>query len=72
MVWHQYREELKRLSKQLLIPKKNAQELFLRCIQKNKGKGWTDFYKYIKRRKENWEDIVSIKVLIGLLITESI
>jgi hypothetical protein len=46
-----YREELKPLLKQLLLALKNAQELFLRSILKNEGMGWTEFYKYAKKRK---------------------
>jgi hypothetical protein len=45
----QYRGELKRLSKRLLLAKKNAQESFLRSILKNVGEGRTKFYKYVKK-----------------------
>jgi hypothetical protein len=46
----QYREELKWLSKQLLLAKKSAQELFLKSILKHEGKCWTEFYKYVQSR----------------------
>jgi hypothetical protein len=44
-------EKLKQLSKQLLAAKKSAQEAFLKSILSKEGKCWTDFYKYVKRRK---------------------
>jgi hypothetical protein len=68
----QYQKELKRLSKRFILAKKNAQELFLRSILKNEGKGWKEFYKYVKRRKGNKDDIVAIKDANGRLITDSI
>jgi hypothetical protein len=34
ILWHQYREQLKRLSKQLLLARKNVQESFLRSVLK--------------------------------------
>jgi hypothetical protein len=45
--------KLKQLSKQLLTAKKQAQETFLKPILSKEGKCWSDFYKYIKRRKGN-------------------
>ena len=45
-------EKLKQLSKQLLAVKKSAQEAFLKSILSKEGKYRSDFYKYIKRRKE--------------------
>jgi signal peptidase I len=69
---HQYQEELKRLSKQLLLAKRKAQESLLRYILKNEGKIWVEFYKYVKRRKGNKEDTVTIKDINGWLITDSI
>ena len=56
-----YQRELKRLSKQLLVAKKKAQETFLRSALQNEGRGWTDFYKYFKRCKGNRENIPAIK-----------
>ena len=46
-------EKLKQLSKQLLAAKKSAQETFLKSILSKEGKCWSDFYKYVKRRKGN-------------------
>jgi hypothetical protein len=50
----------------------NAQETFLRSILKNEGKCWTEFYKYVKRRKVNRENIPAIKDGNGRLSTDSI
>jgi len=50
-----YQAELKRLSKELLVAKKKAQEIFLRLVLQNEGRYWTEFYKYVKRRKGNRE-----------------
>jgi hypothetical protein len=44
-------EKLEQLSKQLLAAKKSAQEAFLKSILTKEGKCWSDFYKYVKRRK---------------------
>ena len=55
-----YQEELKRLSKELLVAKK-AQETFLRSVLQNEGRCWTEFYKYVKRRKGSRESIPAIK-----------
>jgi hypothetical protein len=44
----QYREEMRRHSKQLLLAKRNAQETYLGSILKNESKCWTEFYKYEK------------------------
>jgi hypothetical protein len=60
------------LSKQLLLAKRNAQETFLGSILKNEGKCWTEFYKYVKRRKGNRENIPAIKDDNGRRITDSI
>jgi hypothetical protein len=69
---NQHQEELKWLSKQLLLAKKNGQASFLRSILKNDGKGRTEFYKYVKRRKGNMEDIAAIKEVNRWFITDSI
>jgi hypothetical protein len=63
----QYREDLKRLSKQLLLAKKNAQKSFLRFELKL---NWTEFYEYVKRRKG--EDIAVVKDSSGRLTAVSI
>jgi hypothetical protein len=67
-----YQAELKRLSKELLIAKKKAQETFLSSVLQNEGECWAEFYKYVKRRKCNRENIPAIKGIIGNLITEPI
>jgi hypothetical protein len=48
-----YQAELKRLSKDLLLTKKKAQETFLRSALQNEGRCWIEFYKYVKRRRGN-------------------
>jgi len=44
-------EKLKQLSKQLLAAKKSAPEAFLKSVIRKDDKCWSDFYKYVKRRK---------------------
>ena len=65
-----YIEELRKLSKQLLSAKKSAQEAFFKTILSKEGKYWSVFYKYIKRRKGNRENIPAIKVCNGQIITD--
>jgi len=65
-------EKLKQLSKQLLAAKKSAQEAFLKSILSKEGKCWSDFYKYVKRRKGNRENIPAIKDCNGRFITDAI
>ena len=65
-----YQRELKRLSKELLVAKKKAQESFLCSVLQNKGSCWTEFYKYVKRRKGNRENFPAIKDHNGTLITD--
>jgi hypothetical protein len=67
-----YVEELKQLSKQLLAAKKSAQEAFLKSILSKEGKCWSEFYKYVKRRKGTRENIPAIKDCNGRIITDSI
>jgi len=50
-----YQEELKRLSKELLVAKKKAQETFLRPVLQNEVRCCTEFYKYVKGRNGNTE-----------------
>jgi hypothetical protein len=66
----QYQEEMKQLSKQLLLAKRNARETFLGSILKNEGKCWIEFYKYVRKRKGNRENISAIKDGNGRLITD--
>jgi hypothetical protein len=67
-----YIEGLKQLSKQLLAAKKSAQEAFLKSILSKEGKCWAEFYRYVKRRKANGENISAIKDCNGRIITDSI
>jgi hypothetical protein len=63
-------EKLKQLSKQLLSAKKSAQEAFLKSVLSTEGNCWSAFYKYVKRRKGNRENIPAIKDSNGLIITD--
>ena len=62
-------EKLKHLSKQLRAAKKEAQEAFLKSILNKEGKCWSNFYKYVKRRKENRDNIPAIKDGDGRIVT---
>jgi hypothetical protein len=62
--------KLKQLSKQLLAAKKQAQETFFKSISSKESKCWSDFYKYVKRRKGNRENIPAIKDGNGRIITD--
>jgi hypothetical protein len=63
---------MKQLSKQLLATKKSAQEAFLKSILSKEGKCWSEFYKFVKKRKGNGENIPAIKDCNGRIITDSI
>ena len=65
-------EELQQLSKMLLAAKKSAQGAFLKSLLSREGKCESEFYKYVKRRKGKLENIPSIKVSYGRIITNSI
>ena len=65
-----YMDKLKQLSKQLLAEKKRAQETYLKSILSKEGKCWSDFYKYVKRRKGNRENIPAIKDGSGRIIKD--
>ena len=65
-----YQRELERLSKELLVAKKKAQETFLSSVLQNEVRCWTEFYKYVKRRKGNRENIPAVKGHNGTLITD--
>ena len=67
-----YQAELKRLSKELLVAKEKAQEIFLRSVLHNEGRCWTEFCEYVKRRKGNRESIPAIKDYNGKLIADPI
>jgi len=53
-----------------LVTKKKAQETFLCSVLQNGGRCWTEFCKYVKRRKGNKENIPAIKDHNGKLITD--
>jgi hypothetical protein len=55
----------------LLTAKKDAEETFSRSVLRNEGKCWSEFYKYVKRRKGNRENIPAIKDRNGRLIVDS-
>jgi len=65
-----YMEKLKHLPKQLLEAKKEAQEALLKSILNKEGKCWSDFYKYVKRRKGNRDNIPIIKDGNGRIVTD--
>ena len=60
------------LSKQLFAAKKLAQKAFLKSILSKERKCWSDFYKYVKRRKGNKENIPTIKDCNGWINTDAI
>jgi len=64
-----YHEEMKRLSKELLVAKK-AQETFLRSVLQNEGRCWTEFHKHVKRPKGNREITPAMKDQNVKLITD--
>jgi hypothetical protein len=53
-------QELKRLTKELLVAKRKAQETFLHSVLQNEGKCWAQVLKYVKRCKGNRENILAI------------
>ena len=57
---------------ELLAAKKSVQEAFLKLILNKEGKCWSEFYKYMKRRKRNSENIPAIKDCNGQIITDLI
>jgi hypothetical protein len=66
-----YQLDLKEFCKQLLAAKKNAQETILRSVVQNEGKCWSEFYKYVKRRKGNGKIFLQSKiVMVGSLQTQ--
>jgi hypothetical protein len=62
-----YTEKLK----QLLAAKKSAKQAFLKTILRKGGNCWSDFYKYVKRRKGSRDNIPSIKDSNGRIITDA-
>jgi len=67
-----YHAELKRVSKKLLTVKRNAQEIFYCSGLQNEGKSWSEFDRFVSRRKGNRENIPAIKNCNGGLITETV
>jgi hypothetical protein len=67
-----YQAELKRLSRKLLTAKTNAQETFLRSVLQNKGKSWSEFHKFVNRRKGSRENIPAIKDCKGGLMNNPV
>jgi len=63
---------LKQISKQLLAAKKSAQEAFLKSILNKEGKCWSEFCKYVKRRKGRRKNIPTIKDCNERIITDPI
>jgi hypothetical protein len=62
-------KRLKRLTKELLVAKRKSLETFLHSVLQNEGKWWAEFFKYVKRRKGNRENIPAIKDYNDNLIT---
>ena len=56
-----YQAELRRLSKKLLVAKREAQKTFLSSILHDEGKSCSEVYKFVNSRKGNRGDIPSIK-----------
>ena len=61
--------ELKRLSKELLAAK-NLHGTFFQSVLLNECNCWSEFYKYVKRRKGNREIIPAIKDHNGTIISD--
>ena len=54
----------------MLTAERNAQETFLSAVLQNEGKSWSEFYRFVNRRKGNRENIPAIKDCNGGLITD--
>ena len=67
-----YQAELNRLSKKLLTAKRNAQETLLSSVLQNEGKSWSEFYRFVNRRKGKRENVPAIKNCNGGLITDPV
>jgi hypothetical protein len=65
-----YQADVNRLSKELLVAKKKAQETYIRLVLQKEGRCWIEFCKYVKRRKGNRENIPVIKDQNGKFFTE--
>ena len=67
-----YKAKLKRLSNKLLSAKRNALDNFLSFILQNEGKSWSEFYRFVNRRKGNRENFPLLKDGNGGLITDPV
>lgn len=67
-----FQANVKGIIRQLLATQKDAQERYLRSLFQKEGKCWTGFYKFVKRRKGNMENIPAIKDCNDRIITHSI
>jgi hypothetical protein len=67
-----YQTELKMLSKKLLTAKRSVQETFLSSVLQKESKSWSEFYRYVNRRKGNRENIPAIKHGNGGHITDPV
>ena len=56
---------------EMLAATKTAQDTFVWSVLRNEGNSWSEFYKYVKRRKGNWEIIPAIKGNNGTIITNT-
>ena len=56
----------------MLTAKREARETFLSSILQDEGKSWSEFYKFVNRRKGNRETIPSIKDCNGGHITDPV
>ena len=60
------------LSKKLLTAKRKPQETFLSSVLQNEGKSWSEFHRFVNRRKGNRQNIPTFKVRYGGLITDPV
>ena len=67
-----YKAELKRLSNKLLSAKRNALDNVLSFILQNEGNSWSEFYRFVNRRKGNRENVPLLKDGNGGLITDPV
>jgi len=56
----------------LLSAKRNALDSFLNFILQNEGKSWSEFYRFVNRRKGNRETVPALKDGNGGLITDPV
>ena len=56
----------------LLTAKRNALQIFLSSVLQNEGKSWSEFYRFVNRRKGKRENIPAIKDCNGELITDPV